>query len=185
MEYAKPVRLLALLVFSSTLLLADVVEVPFGHAAYIAGQLGEQTRGRLLLRAEIPDEALSADIDAAILSIPGVRLPESIPMVTFDVRRVVTSWDDASATWTSPWRAPGGDFDPGYVGRYTLTSGDTAAIRLDVTRCVHAWQGGQPDYGIVLLRPDGEGGGFRGEGNLLREVLRDVRLEIWHTHIQR
>lgn len=184
MEYTKPVKLLGLLVFSSRLLLADVVEVPFSHAAYIAGQLGEQTRGRLLLRAEIPDEALSADIDAAVLNIPGIRLPDSIPMVTFDVRRVTTSWS-ASATWTSPWRTPGGDFDPGYVGRYTLTSGDTVPIRLGITKCIRAWQSGQPDYGIMLLRPSGEGGGFRGEGSLLQEVLRDVQLEIWHTHIQR
>jgi len=30
---------------------------------------------------------------------------------TLTVHRLTTNWDQSSVTWTSPWSAPGGDFD--------------------------------------------------------------------------
>ncbi|MCX6841345.1 MAG: hypothetical protein NTX53_03545 [candidate division WOR-3 bacterium] len=39
-------------------------------------------------------------------------------------------------------------------------------------------------YGLFLKRPDDEGGGFREEGDRLREALSKARVKFYFTHVQ-
>ncbi len=71
-----------------------------------------------------------------------------------EVRRMTTAWDEINATWLDsdtamPWTTAGGDF--------SATMADTQMISalvpysFDVTPIVSDWfQGGQPNYGLVL-----------------------------------
>ena len=45
-------------------------------------------------------------------------------------------------------------------------------------------QQGKGSYGLFLKRPDDEGGGFREEGERLREALGKARVKFYFTHVQ-
>jgi hypothetical protein len=118
-----------------------------------------------------------------MLTFPSLRLPDSLGTVVFDVRRITTEWEPDGASWIQPWRNPGGDFDSTHQALYALPPGDTTQVSLDVTSIVRAWQGGD-NFGLLLKRPNYEGGGFRGEGVLLRKAITTARLKLYFTRLK-
>lgn len=183
-KHGKTVWLLGLL-SAATFVTAGVMSLKLGSAAYIVDREDEHSRGRLLIETPIPNQVMNTRIDLAMLEFPSLRLPDSIPEITFDVRQVTTSWSPRSVTWQSPWRNTGGDFVEASALPYMLVSGDTLPIRINVTQYVRAWQAGAGNFGLILMRPTDEGGGFRGESALLRDAIGSARLKLHYIRVQR
>jgi hypothetical protein len=137
------------------------------------------------VRPSLPASVAGARIEFALLSIPSLRLPESLGVVTLVSRRLTTAWDPSSATWSYPWHIPGGggDFDTTDRPFYAASPGDSTPVRLDLTRHVRAWQAGN-NFGFILMRPSYEGGGFGSEGALLRKAILKARIKFYYTKIQ-
>jgi hypothetical protein len=175
------VGVLLILLFGGAI--ADTLSVSVGSASYITGQIDGRSCGRLLIKPTIPDRVLRSRIDFALLTLPGLQLPDSLGAMIIDLRRVTTPWNSGSATWTTPWRNPGGDWDSTQQFLWSLVPGDTLPIRIDLTSCIRAWQAGDND-GLILKRPHHEGGGFRGEGVLLRQAIASARLKLYFTRLR-
>jgi hypothetical protein len=82
-----------------------------------------------------------------------------------EVHRVTTAWPEGTgvntctgdgATWTSPWAAAGGDFDPSVVSSLAKSAGDAPTWdSWDVTSVVRGWVShAQPNDGLLLKLAD-------------------------------
>jgi len=105
-----------------------------------------------------------------VLTEPTLRLifAEVDADVTFAVHRVTSAWNEEAATWDrrdfgQPWGAPGGDFDPAAVARFTLhpLPPDTAAtetrsdsIRVPIPdELFEGWRSGAvANHGFILIQ---------------------------------
>jgi hypothetical protein len=161
---------------------ADTLSVRLGEQAYIAGPIRGQTKGRLLVAVPVPDQVQQARIDHVQLTIPGVRLTERL--LTLEGYAVTTAWEPSRVSWTAPWRNPGGDMASTRASCFFLTVGAERPIALDLTDVVKSWQRGAGAYGVLLKRPNREGGGFGLEGQILRQALAAARVKYYYTRVQ-
>ncbi|MEO0080646.1 MAG: DNRLRE domain-containing protein [candidate division WOR-3 bacterium] len=182
MKRLRLVPVLAMLVSAS---LADTLSVRLTDVAYISGLLRGQTRGRALLSIPLPPAVQEARIDFAKLQFPSILIPDTNYLFTIEAYPVTTAWQRSSVTWTYPWRRPGGDYDSLRLARFATATTDSHPIVLDITRAVKHWQTGGDNFGLILKRPDYEGGGFTIEGGMLRQALNSARVKFYFTRIQR
>ncbi|MCD6291351.1 MAG: DNRLRE domain-containing protein, partial [Anaerolineae bacterium] len=71
--------------------------------------------------------------------------------------KVLSAWDEATATWNTPWSTPGGDYDPTAVGSTTISAADTGKwVTIDVTSLVQQWVADPSTNLGLLLRATGE-----------------------------
>ena len=61
-----------------------------------------------------------------------------------------TMWDQATATWNSPWTTPGGDIGPAGVAVMAGSGRIGTWLRFDVTASVQAMINGAPNKGFVI-----------------------------------
>jgi hypothetical protein len=158
---------------------ADTLSVGLRDVAYIAGPLRGETRGRLLFNVTLPDTVRQARIDFAKLTFPAALIRDTSFAFTLEAYVVATAWQGATVRWDFPWRSPGGDFDSARISRFATASADSHPIVLNVSRAVEQWQSGRGNFGLLLKRPDYEGGGFGIEGLPLRELLGLARVKFY------
>ena len=61
-----------------------------------------------------------------------------------------TTWDQATATWTSPWTTPGGDIGPAGPAVMAGSGRIRTWLRFDVTASVQAMINGAANKGFVI-----------------------------------
>jgi Tfp pilus assembly protein PilX len=75
----------------------------------------------------------------------------ALPDRGLDVYRVTSAWDPVSATWSVPWKTPGGDYAASPVASGVITTNQYYTWRLDALAA--GWADGTvANYG-VLLKP--------------------------------
>jgi hypothetical protein len=139
----------------------------------------------MALRVPIPQQLAKARVDYAQISFPAFLPKDYDGRVTTLVYQVQTAWDPALTTWTSPWRVPGGDLDSLWESRFVTSAEDGHPIQLDITRAVKLWQETGRNFGVILKRPDAEGGGYKLEAKRLREALKKARVKFYFTQMRR
>jgi hypothetical protein len=164
--------------------LGDTLSVALDDFDVISGSIREKPVGRVVLRVPAPKQVLDARIDFAKLEFPAFLSDSSPTAVSVVAHDCQTSWERGEVSWTVPWKRPGGDFDSLSRAWFIALPGDKRPVVLDITETVRGWQQGKGRYGLFLKRPDGEGGGFREEGERLREALRKARVKFYFTHVQ-
>jgi len=182
MKYSQAAKVAAILLLTIAAASGDTLSVPIGPVAAIAGPIRGQTRARVLISLPIPDDVFQSKIDFAMLQFPAFTITDTHDLVAMQVHRVTTAWDPAHVSWTAPWQNPGGDFDSACLAWYAISAGDDHPVGMDLTPCVKAWQSGAGNYGIILKRPNRQGGGFAVEASNLREVLRSARFKLYFHH---
>ncbi len=63
---------------------------------------------------------------------------------------LTTTWEQATATWASPWTTPGGDIGPAEAPLTTGSGRIGTWLRFDVTESVQAMIDGAPNNGFVV-----------------------------------
>jgi len=183
MKVSATVAVLAGVILSTAT--ADTMSIDIGEYAYIAGPVRGETRGRALLAFSLPQAVQQSRIDCAMLQCPSILIPDTGFTFAVDAYRVTTPWERNTARWDYPWRRPGGDFDSVRACRFPTATTDSHPIVLDITEVVKQWQSGRANCGLILKRPDYEGGGFSLEGLPLRQVLDHARVKFYFSHVQR
>jgi hypothetical protein len=163
--------------------LGETLSVGLSKLAVITGDVGEQNVARVVLNVDVPEQVLNAKIDFVELRFPTFTVDSGDAAVTVVARDCWTAWDE-EATWTAPWNRPGGDFDSLNRAWFAVLPGSGHPIVLDITRTVRGWLQGGGRYGLFLLRPGAEGGGFRGERDRLRTALNSARVKFYFTPMQ-
>jgi hypothetical protein len=164
--------------------LGDTLSVALDDFAVISGSIREKPVSRVVLRAPVPKQVLDARIDFAKLEFPAFLSDSSPTAVSIVAHDGQTSWERGEVSWTVPWKRPGGDFDSLSRAWFIALPGDKHPVVLDITETVRGWQQGKGRHGLFLKRPDAEGGGFREEGDRLREALGKARVKFHFTHVQ-
>ena len=114
---------------------------------------GPLTPDRLLFRFDLSGLPAGATVVSATLTLQ-VELwgDQSLPGAAV-AYRLLTPWQPATATYDTPWTAPGlaagWDYDSVPLGMAPVP--DLGALVLDVTPAVAAWLGGQPNNGLVVM----------------------------------
>jgi len=163
--------------------LGETLSVALSDIAVITGDVGEQNVARVVLNVDVPGQVLNSRIDFAKLEFPAFLDDSGSVAVTVVARDCKTAWGDG-ATWTAPWNRPGGDFDSLNRAWFAVLPGSEHLVVLDITRTIQGWQLGGGEYGLFLLRPDAEGGGFLGERDRLRTALNSARVKFYFMPIQ-
>jgi hypothetical protein len=174
-----------LLLLSGSAALSETLSVALRRAVVITGSIQERQVARVLMPLPIPNDVAGAKVDFAVIHFPAFLLPDTSAPLRFQALPVTTPWDSGTVSWTVPWRNAGGDFDSTRPADYTFAAGDNRSLALDVTACLQGIQNGEPNCGLILLRPLAEGGGFGPELIGLRTALRSARLKFYYHHVQR
>lgn len=94
---------------------------------------------------------------------------------------VSQAWTDGTATWNSPWRVPGGEWD---LDHYAIAQigprNETGVLRFDVSTLVRAIvEGESPPHGFILSAGPAEGvGRFRAADLAVLGDLSGARLDV-------
>jgi hypothetical protein len=163
--------------------LGETLSVGLSKLAVITGDVGEHNVARVVINVEVPEQVLDSKIDFAKLQFPVFTPDSGDAAVTAVARDCKTAWGDG-ATWTVPWNRPGGDFDSLNRAWFAVLPGSEHPVVLDITRTIRGWQRGGGKYGLFLLRPDAEGGGFLGERDRIRTALNSARVKFYFTPTQ-
>ncbi|MEA3396913.1 MAG: protein kinase [Chloroflexota bacterium] len=115
---------------------------------------GPLTPDRLLLRFDLVGLPAGAAIVSATLTLQ-VELwgEQSLPGAAV-VYRVLTPWDSTTATYNTPWSAPGlaAGVDYDFTPLDVVPVPDVGQLTFDVSRALLFWQEqGQPNYGLVVM----------------------------------
>ena len=120
----------------------------------------ESRDSRTLVYFEMPNQHGGAklDFDNAFLIFRGKVTDADFGML--EVLPVTKDWKSAgTASWSSPWNSPGGDFSGDAARASTTLKGADGEkeVRLNVTFIVKAWLDGVlPNNGIVILGSPGD-----------------------------
>ena len=82
------------------------------------------------------------------------------------------------------WRLTSGNtnnYDSTYRVRFTAKASVNLPAALDITEFVKYWVDNGNNHGVLLKRPNYEGGSFRGELQSLRQALSNARLRVFFT----
>jgi hypothetical protein len=115
--------------------------------------INSELESRLLLDFEV--QGLESKwISSAYLHlpIPGVASPEDLEIQPCTVS---TAWRGRNATWTSPWRNPGGDLDVSSPSITLEKEQIETSVRINVTDEIRAIvRGERSAYGLALSVPE-------------------------------
>ncbi len=124
------------------------------HETDLVHLQGPLTPDRLLLRFDLADLPAGATIVSATLALQ-VELwgEQSLPGAAV-VYRVLLPWEADTATYNTPWSAPGlaagVDYDPTLLDIVPVP--DAGWLILDVGHAVAAWrERGDPNFGLVVM----------------------------------
>lgn len=181
----KSVMLILLAVLLFGIAKADTLSVRLNQIAAISGTIRSQKRARVVFTFPVPERVLGSRIDFVKLEFPSVLRSDTNYRYTIEGYRITTRWEQRGVTWNSPWRIPGGDFDSIRISRFTTATSDSHPVVLDITNAVRDWQVNGNNFGLILKRPDYEGGGFWTEVQGLRQAFNSARVKFYFTPIQR
>ena len=127
------------------------------HKADLVHLQGPLTPDRLLLRFDLTGLPEGATVVSATLTLR-VELwgEQSLPGAAV-VYRVLTPWEPATATYDTPWSAPGlaAGIDYDSTPLDVAPVPDVGHLTFDVGRALMFWQGhGEPNYGLVVMMSD-------------------------------
>jgi serine/threonine protein kinase len=117
---------------------------------------GPSTPDRIAYRLALPEMPAGSELLTATLSLHTVPWGEDNRYATVAVYRLLRDWDPATATYVSPWTAPG--LEPGvdYEAEPFLTVELDELLQregwleLDITPVVRGWLAGQPNDGLLV-----------------------------------
>ncbi len=122
---------------------------------------GPSTPDRVLIKLAWPEWPADAELLAATLSFYTVPWKaEDNRFATVAAHRILRAWDAATATYETPWSAPGMKPDVDYEAAPFITITLTTLLTqegwldLDITAPARAWLAGQPDHGLALRLTD-------------------------------
>lgn len=122
---------------------------------------GPSTPDRVLVRLTLPEWPAQAELITATLSLYTVPWKaEENRFATVAVHRVLTDWDPATATFETPWSAPGlapgVDYEAEPLVSVALTDllQHEGWLDLDITTAVRDWLAGQPNHGVAVRLTD-------------------------------
>lgn len=101
-----------------------------------------------LLIFPLPGGMNNAVILKAELKLTQTDSLSTQPVRSLSVYRVTTNWAANSATWTTPWSTPGGDYAPDPVA--TVAIGGNAQYVWRIDGLVDSWSDGMSNLGILL-----------------------------------
>jgi hypothetical protein len=162
----------------------ETLSVALSDIAVITGDVRERNVGRIVLHVDIPDQVLRGRIDFAKLEFPAFLGDSSPTRMTVVAHTCRTSWKRDDVSWIRPWRQAGGDFDSLSRSRFTTQLGDKQPVVLNITQAVRGWQDGRGRHGLLLKRPDSEGGGFLAERDRVHDALNSARVKFYFTQVQ-
>jgi hypothetical protein len=141
-----------------------------GGTAYLEASDG---KAHPLLSFSLPLDVQGATILRAELKLTQTDSKSTQPDRSLAVHRLTRAWSDASATWLSPWGAPGGDYVTPAVASVAIAGNTEYVWRVDAL--VDGWASGAvPNYG-VLLKPagllDARFGSFEGSGGTRPQLV--------------
>jgi serine/threonine protein kinase len=122
---------------------------------------GPSTPDRVLLRLALPQWPAQAELITATLSLYTVPWKaEENRFATVAVHRILTDWDPNTATYETPWSAPG--LAPGVNYEAEPLANVVLAdllqhegwLDLDITTAVRDWLAGKPNYGLAVRLTD-------------------------------
>jgi hypothetical protein len=164
-----------------TAAVADTLSVPLSAVASFNGPAGGQQVSRAVLGIGLPDQLSGAQVDAAFLRLPSLGLTGPGAPLTLRVHLVTSAWQPENVTWACPWQTSGGDFDSLALASAVTWPDDSCSLRFDLTDAVHDWLSGAACNGVILLRPDAEGGGFGSEAQAVAEALEQATVRFYYT----
>ncbi len=146
--------------------------------------VSEEGAARILLAyepLELPGPS-PAWVTTAYLEIP-VPAVAAERRLDLQVYSVPTAWVRGAATWTSPWRTPGGDVE-GNVPYAEFDGSDTSGrLTVDVTSLVQeAFRRGDNAARFLLTVPSRFGSGLRVEDRNRLGTLEGATLHIVYVH---
>jgi len=122
---------------------------------------GPSTPDRLAYRLTLPQWPAHTDLLTATLSIYTVPWKaEENRFATVTAHRILIDWNPATATYDTPWSAPGlapgVDYDAQPLTTVPLADllQHEGWLSLDITPAVRDWLAGQPNYGIAVRMTD-------------------------------
>jgi hypothetical protein len=71
------------------------------------------------------------------------------------------------------------EYDTTYHARYSIEASINLPVILDITDFMQYWVENGNNFGILLKRPYYQGGGFRGELQVLRNALAIARIRVF------
>ncbi len=124
------------------------------HEADLVHLQGPLTPDRILLRFDLTDLLEDTTIVSATFTLQ-VELwgEQSLPGAAV-VYRVLTPWEPATATYNTPWSAPGlaagADYD--FTPLDVVPVPDVGQLTFDVSRALVFWrEQGEPNYGLIVM----------------------------------
>jgi hypothetical protein len=119
---------------------------------------GPSTPDRIVYQLALPEMPAGSEVLTATLALHSVPWSsgEDNRFATVAVHRLLRAWDPATATYNTPWAAPG--LEPGvdYEAQPLLTLelntllAQEGWLEMDITPAVRGWLAGQPNHGLLL-----------------------------------
>jgi len=158
---------------------AEPTEVEISSIDVITSPSGES---RILLK---PGDLSRFRAELVLNAVLEIRLSGIAPIEPLDVRiePLTHDWTDGTATWTSPWIAPGGDVDAAYGLTARIEKDLTGQVLYaDVSEILRGWADSElTEDGFLLSVPPVKGLGFDSEEmsvlgeSLLVKLIVDYR----------
>jgi hypothetical protein len=106
---------------------------------------------RLLMKPGISLPDTTMVIDRAILDLWVSPQTEDTTYISIRVYPITTNWSSETASWTTPWTNPGGDFDEVNYAEYAISLPGEQNIQVDLTDLCMRWADGRlPYYGFLI-----------------------------------
>jgi hypothetical protein len=121
---------------------------------------GPSTPDRALFRLTMPEWPAQTTLLTATLNVYTVPWSKDNRYAAVTVHRLLRDWDPATATYATPWSAPGlqpnvdYQIEPLTVVTLTNLLENEGWLALDITPAVRDWLSGKPNYGIVARMTD-------------------------------
>ena len=121
----------------------------------IVGREGTSAIGRALFRFDLATIPAGATIQSATFEAYLVQSSTSPSTLDVELKRVDTSWQEATVTWNTLLS---------YTGANNVTGVGTALVYYswDVASVVQTWVNGSPNHGLALVSKDEGKLGWRG-----------------------
>ncbi len=148
----------------------------------------EAGQGRILFRADLPEEPGAIAVRRAILTVPvtaadgaGDRTSRRLDLRVYPVTR---AWSAGSADWATGWSRPGGDFDPDVYGHADADVGRGGTVQFDVTVAVkEILEHGMEAHGFLLTVAPDTGEGIASDDRASLEGFAGATLEVQYREL--
>lgn len=130
---------------------AGIPRTNFGQSPFI--YIGGNDVLRSLLRFDLSSINTAYPVDEATLSVYVAAYGGGGSPANLASYEVTTAWQEAAATWQTPWQSPGGDAAPLADGLTAVTKADAGKwVKVDVTEMARKWVASPAANRGALLR---------------------------------